>query len=237
MSLRYIRERDVTGPSRRRTSYESRLKKGVSTKTKSRSLKKNYFKYHISAFPQHQYETIRFTSVTGTTALLANTYYEYPFVLNGVYDPDGGLSADQPAGFAKLMQVYTKCFVRAAKIRVTCFPVVAASYQPLVFGVTVTTNSTTLGSMRGAIQPGLNTYTGAMSEPKVIELDVDMRKFLGIKDGTDGQGAYNCTSAANPSQVVVGHVWVNNVGAVTMNWAWTVTVDFDCDFYDPVPVT
>lgn len=218
-------------------------KRGTSTKTKSKSLKKNYFKYHITAFPQHEYETLRWTYFPSNQTLATGTYAELPLYINGPYDPDGPVTATQPAGWTKLTNVYTKCFVRSAKVRVLFqnLPVAAQGYSRanLVVGITITTNDTTLGSLTGAINPGLVQYTSLIGDPdsKVVEIDCDMKKFLGITSGIDAAGTYSCTSSSNPSQVVVAHVWLYNSASFTAAYNFCITVDFDCDFYDPLPVT
>lgn len=213
--------------------------KGVSTKTKSKSLKKKWFKYHISAFPQHEFETIRYTyAPTVNQSLLTTVYAELPIVMNGPFDPDA--TAGQPAGWSKLMAVYTKCFVRAAKIRVDFQNVINGGvYANLMVGITITTNSTTLASVAGATQPGLEVHAplGNAVDTKTLEIDVDIRKFLGIKNGQDGSTSFCCTTASNPAQIVVAHVWFYNSYGATALYNFCATVDFDCDFFDPVPVT
>lgn len=216
-----------------------RQTKGVSTKTKARSLKRNYFKYHISAFPQHEFETLRY-SYTGTNQTLATqTYAEAQFAMNGPFDPDGGISATQPAGFQKLMAVYTKCLVRSAKIRIDFSNVVNAGvYANMMVGITLSTTSTTLASVPGAINPGLTTYKPLGNSPDTctLTLDVDCMKFLGVQLGNEGSQFY-ATTAANPSQGVFAHMWLFNQFGATAIYNFCVTIDYDCDFYDPIPVT
>jgi hypothetical protein len=206
-------------------------------------LKKKYFKYHITAFPQHEYETIRWTYFPSNQTLATGTYAELPLFINGPYDPDGSATATQPAGWGKLMAVYTKCFVRSAKVRVLFqnLPVAAQGYSRanLIVGITITTNDTSLASVAGAVNPGLVEYTSLVGDPdqKVVEIDCDIKKFLGIQSGIDAAGNYACTTSSNPTQLVVAHVWLYNGASFTAAYNFCISVDFDCDFYDPLPVT
>jgi len=202
-------------------------------------INRNYFKYHISAFPQHQFEKIRWNTTAGNTTLASATYYEAPYTMNGPYDPDGAASATQPAGWVKLMAVYTKCFVRKARIRVDFMNVINTQHANLTVGIVITTNATSLGSLGAAIQPGLVVWRNLGDSPTCGSLthDVDICKFLGIKNGTDAAGTYSNTGSANPSQIVVAHVFLYNHYGSTAIYGYNVTIDYDCDFYDPIPVT
>jgi len=229
-----------TYPNYPSAPYPRRPRKGTSTKSKNRTLKKNYFKHHITAFPQHMTETIRYAFATTTQSLAASTYAEQPIILNGPYEPDAALTATQPAGFAKMMAVYTKCAVKAAKITITFQQANNGGvYGNLMVGCTITTNATSLGTFAGAVDPGLVSYAGLSGSPRtrVITMDCDIQKFLGVNNLKDAAGDYACTVSANPNQIVVAHIWLYNQYGATTLYNFAVVVDFVCDFYDPVPVT
>lgn len=209
--------------------------RGTSLKARSRTLVPRYLKEHISGFPQHERQTLRWANIVGNTSLTAGSYFDSPYILNGAFDPDFLAASTQPAGFAKYMAVYTKYFVKAARITVNF---ANQSSLPFVFGITVTTNTTTLTNFVGSIQPGLCNFTTLCGSPdnKTISESVDIEKFLDVKRGTSLYPNYAGDVGANPLQIVVAHVWGYDMNVSTgIIYAFNVIIDFDVDFYDPKP--
>jgi len=216
--------------------------RNVNIASRAKSLKKGYFKSHAAGFPQRFTETVRSVKSVAEASLASNTYFEEPIILNGTFAPGTGVSLPQPAGFVKLMAVYTKCYVRSAKITVittnsTNGVAGTTTKAPLLCGITISTNGNTLTFYNVAIDCGLETHKVAAANPDTVTnvITVDIGKFLSVDDIMDGPDFYN-TAAANPNQIVVGHVWFYNAGATAVTYIHNVQVDFDCIFADPLPV-
>jgi len=238
--------RSKTGTTKRRremSDSKNKARKNVSIRSTSRAITPGYMKYHLAAVPNRQRHSLRW-SHHGTVTVAANTYSEIAVVImNGAYQPCAALSATSPSGFFKLMaDFYTKAVVMNASIHVTmCNSIVARAAgvtQPsLMFGTSVTTNSTSLSTGQQAIQNGDSTYKMCpIGQSNSVYQAIDIGKFLGVTDlevGTD----YNCTSAANPSQVVDAHVWVDNEDAVNQVVCdYVVVLTLDTVFYDPTQI-
>jgi len=105
-------------------------------------------------------------------------------------------------------------------------------------GLTITTNSTTLGYYQAAVGDGLVTtrMVNYQNDTCIISQDVNMKAFLGVPNLKEY--SYFGDVTGNPAQVVVAHWWIQNVGAVSaVNCLFTVTIDYDITFYDPIPFT
>lgn len=215
-------------------------RRNTSIRSKVPMVAPNFMKFHLAAVPNRQRHNLRW-AYHGSISAAANSYTELAVVvLNGAYQPCAALSATSPSGFAKLMSdFYTKAVVMNAGLVVTVcndiIPQAATVVQPsILFGSSVTTNSTTLSTAQQAIQNGHSCYKSCpQGVVSTLSHPIDIGKFLGVKDlisGTD----YNCTSAANPSQVVDSHVWADNRSS-TLACVLDVTIVLTLDviFYDP----
>lgn len=235
-------KRSTKAPTKR-TRYGQELSvkktvKGASIAAYGRFTRPTYFKSHQTGFPQQYTEYMRCVNIK-TAAVAASSYVEpLDIIMNGAYRPESGVGTTTTA-FAKLMAVYTKCYVRQAKLTVciTTLNNVANGLPaiPLSGGITVQTTTTGMGNFDAAVGGGLSTWKQWFQSPDTITLTqtVDMRKFLGVDDLLDAAGTYGNTVAANPSQIVVGKVFVQNFTATAATILITWTLDMDCVFTDP----
>jgi len=193
-----------------------------------------------SGFPQQQRRTLNlyyFRQLNLGTV----TYGEDTCTLNGLFDPTS-IGATQPIGFAKYMAIYTKAYVVKCKWRVQfgCATSTGTnpSPGPIQIGATVTTNTNNLNNVETAIGVGLCQYgyITASNDTKKMEGVVDIGKFLDRKSVKEQQDLYS-TVAANPSQIVVLHIWGQNPGPTTVQMATQVLLEFDVIFTDPQPFT
>jgi hypothetical protein len=204
-----------------------------------RSLTRNYFKTHIAGAPQTFNQTLRFNWVSYFT----NTYstYQEPFIayMNSAYQPLTGTTTNYAAGYGKYIGMYSKCVVKAAKIKFTVANQAGAE-NVLFAGVTITTNTTSLGSMNLAITDGLCSWGTIIGSPdsKSFVLSIDCKKYFGVDDLMDGSQFYS-TNAGQPAQYIIAHPWFYNQNGITSNIQvqYNVTIDFECCFYDPYPIT
>lgn len=199
--------------------------------------KPGYFKSHLPGVPQKFSETLRWFVQPAQYTVAASTYANpYQIVMNGAFDPDLTLGATQPAAFAKLMALYTKCCVKSCKITVdvTSEPL-AGVYRPIVWGIAVsTTTGTAPATLVQAITGGPNTYKLLFSNPDTQRqtISVDMARYLQVDDLFDNPD-YSSTVAANPAQVVIGNIFFDNATAASGFISAKIQVDFECTFYDP----
>lgn len=220
------------------TSKTGYKKSSSSVAAKSFTLSRNYFKTHVGGAPQKFNTTLRFNWVSYFT----NTYstYQEPFVayMNSAYQPLSGTTTNYAAGYGKYITMYSKCVVKNAKIKFSVANQAGAT-NVLFAGVTITTNTTSLGSMNLAITDGLVSWGSIAGSPdtKSFVLSVDCAKFFGVDDLIDGSQFYT-TNGAQPSQYMIAHPWFYNQNGVGFNiqTQYNVTIDFDCTFYDPYPI-
>lgn len=183
-----------------------------------------------------QRRTLAFVSGGALNTGAAGAYAELTYTLNGAFNVSGGASA---IGYAKYMAFYSKCFVLGAAMQVR-----GASSTPgnhaYVVGLSITTNATSLGTSVAAIGNGMSTWTVAFSTPDRYALteSVDTGRFLNKPKVLDDPQLFS-TSAANPTQVLVAHLWIAGVvaTAAAINTESMVEVLLDCVFTDPVPFT
>jgi len=106
-------------------------------------------------------------------------------------------------------------------------------------GVTVTTNSSSLGSREAAIENGFCRFTLLGVSPDTAHLteSVDTSRFLHKPRVLDDPQLY-CTTGALPAQVIVAHVWAQGlVGSLSTGVYYTAVVDLEVIFTDPVVFT
>lgn len=198
------------------------------------SLRPGYFKSHLPGAPQKFATALRFYTQTAAVSLAANTFtVPSSFVLNGCYDPDFSLTATQPAAFSTLMGFYTKCCVKAAKITVVATNPGSTTFS---FGLTVATSTGNQPATLVQAQCGgpstCKTLTPAINVAAVTQ-SVDIAKYLGVDDLFNNPD-YSNTSSANPAQIVIAAMWINNDSASTAGtYQFRITIDYDVIFYDP----
>jgi hypothetical protein len=208
----------------------------------SSSIPRNYLATHIVGVPSSQRQTLAWATNGGiTTAALSGYVENAVIVLNSPYDPDAALGGLSAQGFAKWMAFYSKCFVLSARIRVTS-TAAGPNFEGiptgiLVRGLTITTNSTAIGSTVQAIQNGMCKWEMTNVNPDRVkfELAVDIAKFVDKPDILD-DNQFFCTATANPTQIVCAHLWYQNVtGLATTTINFWIEVEMDCVFTDPIP--
>jgi len=172
------------------------------------------------------------SSVSGA----AGAYAETTFALNNAFSPGFSSSA---VGYSKYMAFYTKCFVIGASIRVHGVVIDNASTSGLVCGLTVTTNSTSLGSFQAAVANGMADWTVVFNLPDRVTFNesVDVSKFFNKPRVLDDPQLFS-TSGAGPTQLIVVHLWSQALtGATAISMEAGVEILLDCVFTDPIPFT
>lgn len=202
-------------------------------------------KTHSEGYHQREYAVLR-TAVYTDILVASGSLVEYYCSMNGCFNPSPSYSFAPIAGYAKWMAVYTKCYVRAAKITMICtnqYAVAAPglALAPTLCGLTLSTATGALGSATALMMPGLTNFKVLYNNPDTCTLvmSVDVKKFMGVDDLMDGTQFYS-TVAANPTQGVFCKTWFQNQAsayAQNTNVAVTITIDYDVVFTDPVPVT
>lgn len=216
----------------------------VSIVPRNPTLRAGYQSTHLPGVNQRQKAQIQFFAKSASPASVAASTFAVPLKIqmNGAFDPDAGFSAAQPATFAKYMTWYSKCVVTAAKVKVNLatLPAVqgANAANPITWGITLLTNNTSPASIQEAVTGGTRTYAlqFAGQDVKSLTQKVDIAKFLGVND-LENNPDYACTSTANPAQLVVSQIWIDNNNGASAFYYLTVEVDFDVVFYDPIIIT
>jgi hypothetical protein len=205
--------------------------------------RKDYLLHHVSGVPQHTRETLVWVYGQNFTPA-ANAYTEMTAILlNSPYDPDTALGGTSATGFVKWMQFYSKCFAVAARIKIK-FAIAGTGFLGdasciNTVGLTLTTNSTSLGGPIPAIATGLCDYKVFNKNPDshTFDMAVNVGTFLDKPNVLDDPQLF-CTSAANPGQIIVAHFWVANPTVATgTEIVAYFEVEYDCIFTDPIPFT
>jgi hypothetical protein len=183
-----------------------------------------------------QRRTLGFVSGGAVNSGAVGAYAELTYTLNGAFNVSGGASA---IGFSKYMAFYSKCFVMGATIAVRG-STVSPSTHGAVVGVSISTNSTAFTNSAAAIGNGMSSWTVMWSNPDRYALNesVDVGRFLNKPKMLDDPQLFS-TSAANPTQVIVAHLFIAGVVATAgaINTDAMVEILLDCVFTDPVPFT
>jgi len=218
---------------------KTKSKNKANVSVTSVSIPRNYLTTHAAGVQQNIRRTLSW-SYYNTVTVSNNTYVEQlVVVLNSPYDPDSALGGTSATGFAKYMALYSKCFSLAARMHVKVVglttQVLSDSHIPVLTGLTITTNSTSLGNPISAIQAGLCVHDLFKSSPDRTTLtnSVDVGKFMDIKFPLN-DGNLFCTSSSNPNQLLFGHFWTFGISGSTVV-SYIVDVEFDCVFTDPIP--
>jgi len=198
----------------------------------------NYLTRGPAAVRQSHRETINWCFVPAYKTLTGASFVEFmSFTLNGPYDPDVAVGGTSAHGFAKYMAFYSKCFVLAARIKVSGTKM-EGSHPGALFGLNI--NTTTAGGTAAVtyMQDGYCDYkiVGNFPDSFSFNMGCDIGKFLDKPDVLDDSELF-CTDASNPAQVIVAHVWGSNYSGTSVFCTFAVEIEFDCVFTDPVPFT
>jgi hypothetical protein len=160
------------------------------------------------------------------------SYAEATLYLNSAYNVDTAVSA---VGYAKYMAFFSKCFVVGGAIRVRAM---SAGTQPVIHGVTVTTNTTSLASAPAAIDNGMCDWSTTYTYPDSVSLSqrANTARFLTKPKVLDDPQLFS-TAGALPGQVIVAHVWAHNYGGSAVTVDQMCEVVLECVFTDPIPFT
>jgi hypothetical protein len=199
-----------------------------------------YHQTHVLGVAQSLRRTMTLNG--GANTLLTTGTYVEPsvIILNGFFNM---IASMQPAGYAKYMALYSKCFPLGARCRIK-FAMCAstgsgANTSPAFLGAVITTNTTSLGSLAGAVDAGLVDYKLLNQSPDSceIELSVDFAKFVDKPQILDDPQWFS-TITANPTQVIVLHVFAESVIATAgCQLVHNYEIDIDCVYTDPIPFT
>lgn len=168
--------------------------------------------------------TVLFTLSASTTA----GYQEGTILLN-----DPTLSQ----GYSKYSAFYSKALVVSARASVR-YSAVGVS-QPWVVGSTITTNSTSLGSVNRAIDDGFGRYRVHSLNPDSgsFTLGVDVRKFANVPSLLSNYEWFSL-AGLTPQQVVVLHAWTSLLnGTSTQTISFVADIEQVVEFTDPIPFT
>lgn len=199
---------------------------------------RNYLKRGPASVRQAHRETLNWAYVPSYKTLTGAAYTEFfQIVLNNPYDPDAAVGGTSAHGFAKYMQFYSKCFVLAARIKVSGTKTAAATPGGLL-GMHITTDTTAASSAVTCINDGYCQYQVVNSYPDRFHLDLgcDVGKFLNKPDVLDDPELF-CTSSSGPGQIVVAHIWGSNYSATSEFVSFVIEVEMDCVFTDPISFT
>jgi len=224
-------------PQRKPRKNRSQRTRNQDTVTLSRFVpQRNYLSSHVAGVSQHITRTLAW-SVFNASAIVTSNYTEPTVVtVNSAYDPDAAIGGGYPTGFVKYMALYSKCFVRAARIKVRGAAVPASGNSELIVGLTITTNTTALGGVNYAITAGLTDYVVMNTNPDRFNLNgsVDVAKFLDKPRLLDDPQLFS-TASAGPGQVICAHLWVWNFSASTTTINYVIELEQDVVFTDPIP--
>jgi len=198
----------------------------------------------LSAVPQEFKTTLTWAGIETPQSVAAGAFADAFIIrLNSPYDPNDAFGGASATGYAKLIAMYGKCFVRGIRMNARFLSVSAttggAAIASVVFGVTINTNNTALTTVPAAVGNGLTTYDliGQSPDNAHFQRTLDIGRFLDVPDILSNTSLFS-TSAANPSNIVYAHCWVQNmVGSTSAYYNIVVDVEFECTFTDPIPFT
>lgn len=198
----------------------------------------------ISAIPQEFKSTLTWAAFYAPSATGPASFADPLIVrLNSPYDPNDAFGGASATGYAKLMAMYTKCFVRGVRFTVRFMNESAftggAPIANVIVGCTINTNNTALTGFAAAVGNGLAEYETVGASPDVAKFTrtLDIGKFLDVPDILSNTSLYS-TASANPTNIVYAHFWIENPVASTSAYVVVVAdVEFECTFTDPVPFT
>jgi len=187
--------------------------------------------------------TLMWTYVGSANSLGAGAYQEQSVILlNSPYDPDAALGGISANGFAKYMAFYSKCFTLGARLKVRICNSAGSTYagaNPIVlFGLTISTLTASLGNVTTASSTGLTSNKFICGSPDTGELmvSVDVGKFLHKPKVLDDPQLF-CTSSGNPTQLIAAHFWNFGFSIAGSAYGFILEMEQDVIFTDPIPFT
>jgi len=205
--------------------------------------RQDFLKNHVAGLEQSIRRTLVWVATFNSTTVISTYTEAAVIILNNPLLPCTAVANTPAIGYVKYMAFYSKCFTIAARVKIkgvlsgafASGPPPSASH----IGLTITTNSTSLGSVVAAVGEGLVDYDVVNVNPDHYkrEMSIDIGKFLDKPDVLDDPQLFG-TSAASPTQVVDAHLWHQDLsGTNVSSLGGIIEVEFDCIFTDPIPFT
>jgi hypothetical protein len=224
--------------NKRQTGKSKRKTNGNTVTSSVHIPPRNYLSTHIPGIQQTLRRTL--VNVNQSTYTISAGFAELgQYVVNSPYHTFGSTNA---IGYDKYMAFYSKCFVHGARIKWSGAPaslsVGVNATEPILWGVTINTNSTVLTSTVSAISEGLCSYKLNNQAPDSVMLTegVDIGKFMNVPNILNNPQLFS-TSSAFPDQIIVAHVWAQNyVGSANL-LCFLTEIELDVTFTDPIPFT
>lgn len=196
----------------------------------------------LAGVPQELKTTLAWCGIETPQSLAAGAFTDAFIIrLNSPFDPNDAFGGASATGYAKLMAFYNKCFTLGVRLNARFLNVSAATgggaIATIVCGVTINTNNTALTTVPLAVGDGLVSYDliGQSPDNFHTERTLDIGKFLDVPDVLSNTSLYS-TSAANPTNIVYAHCWVQNmVATTTAYYNLVVDAEFECVLTDPIP--
>jgi len=218
--------------------YDSRRQSmpgGSSAMSFARAIRAGWRKGHMSTYPVRLYTTHTALVYTNTT-VSTNTFSDIAKIqMNNAFSPNGGGSA---IGYGTLAANYSKCFVRACRMKATVTNQLdgTSNVVAFIFGITVDSSGSAVATnAQGALGEGNAVYTqvGANPDTKSVEVAIDMSKFFSVPNLLDNP-VYASAPAASPSQICFGHFWVQTDNLTNAaQFVYTIDIQMDCVWTDP----
>jgi hypothetical protein len=168
----------------------------------------------------------------------SGTLGAYVFSANGVYDPNITGTGHQPKGFDQLIALYDHCVVERAHIRVDFLSV----DSNMLYGVNVSgTNTVTFTNGADYLElphsswgtNGRISGTGGLIPECSLSQSIDIGKFLGVDDLTDGR-EFSCDNSSNATEDVAFHVWAQSIsGGDPASFNFVPVITYDVLFVEP----
>jgi hypothetical protein len=170
----------------------------------------------------------------GTGAVGA--YQEYLFNLNSLHDPNRTGTGHQPLGYDQLSAFYNRW--RVESVRITLF-VEATSQSTTTQQISMcATNSTgVLSTCADALEHPygkmVQIYPGGGAE--ILDMSIPLWVLTGqLRSAYDADDSYQAQTGASPTELLILHIGFDNPVGVAAYDLWTVLIEFDSEFWDPV---
>ncbi len=182
-------------------------------------------------FPDRYHTTLRYSD-----SLVINpgvSYGQYTFRGNSLFDPDYTSTGHQPLYFDQLSAVYGRYRVISCLIKLKVISVGSVATQMVIIPVsevtTFTSQSLALEHPRAKVLPivGVSGYQTASSS-----YNMSTRKILGLTQTQLQDIDYSAATSANPLQLWYYIVYAYEPGGGNVHTAFTVTLDYVCEFFD-----
>ncbi len=191
---------------------------------------------HLTFFDPHKYITLRYVEEF-SNSILTSAGAQQTMNLNSLFDPNRTGSGHQPMGFDTVASLYNR--YRVLKVRVTVKFIASANYMIVVIPLngllvsSIADQATYQTACEQRMAQKRDLSSGGPST--TVKMNPSLDKVNGcLKVEYLADDRFEAAVGSSPTEIITLSIGLFNPTGATIVPYYSVTMDFLCDFHDPI---